>query len=64
MDHPPKELYKMNIQIQGPIWSDWCWSFDKPIQMYDYKKLYMLLHKKAPLIPTLNMIMGIFVPWE
>jgi hypothetical protein len=48
------DLYKLNIDMQGPFWTDWGWRFGKPLQQYDSKNLYSLLHQRHPLSPVLN----------
>jgi hypothetical protein len=40
--------------MQGPFWRDWGWRFGKPLQQYDSKKLYSLLHQRHPLSLVLN----------
>jgi hypothetical protein len=51
---PPEKQYKLNIDMQGSFWRDSGWRFGKPLQQYDSKKLYILLHRKHPLSPLLN----------
>jgi hypothetical protein len=51
---PFEELYKLDIDMQGPLWRVWGWIFGKQIQQHDTKKLYSLLHWKNPLSPVLN----------
>lgn len=44
--NPNKEdLFKMNIDMLGPFWRDWEWSFRHPLTQYNSHKLYSILHQ-------------------
>eukprot|EP01018_Ginkgo_biloba_P019933 Gb_40350 [translate_table: standard] len=51
---PESEVYKMNIGMPGPFWRDWMWKFDKPLRLYDSKRLYACLHHKISFSAVLN----------
>jgi len=44
--NPPEKEYKLNTDMQAPLWQDWGWRFEKQLQLYDRKKIYSLLHQK------------------
>jgi len=44
----------MNIDMPGPFWRNWEWSFWFPLSQYDYHLIYSILHKRQALGPVLN----------
>lgn len=44
----------MNIAMPRLFWRDWQWSVGHPLQQYDSRKLYSILHQHHELAPILN----------
>jgi hypothetical protein len=51
---PQEDPFKVNIDILGPFWRDWKWSFGHPLAQYEVGRLYSLLHQRHELSHVLN----------